>query len=86
MARKTSTPTPAAVTTVLLVRHGTDADHRASCCPVAPPACTSPSRASSRPSGPVRGIAELQRVDAIYASPLERARETAAPIAAGARV
>jgi len=29
-------------------------------------------------------IAELERVDAIYASPLERARETAAPIA-GAR-
>ena len=27
-------------------------------------------------------VAELQRVDAIYASPLERARETAAPIAA----
>src|SRR6187399_1001833 len=27
-------------------------------------------------------IAELDRVDAVYASPLERARETAAPIAA----
>jgi probable phosphoglycerate mutase len=27
-------------------------------------------------------IAELERVDAVYASPLERARETAAPIAA----
>lgn len=31
-------------------------------------------------------IAELPRVDALYASPLERARETAAPIAAARRL
>ena len=51
------------------------------CCPAAPPACTSPTRAASRRTPPRSASRKLKRVAAIYASPLERARETAMPIA-----
>jgi probable phosphomutase (TIGR03848 family) len=80
MARKTSTPTPATVTTVLLVRHGKTPTTgqllpgRAPGLHLAESGVEQAVRAGER-------IAELKRVDAIYASPLERARETAAPIA-----
>lgn len=81
MARKTSTP-PARtnpVTTVLLVRHGKTPTTgkllpgRAPGLHLADDGVEQARRAAER-------IAELPRVDAVYASPLERARETAAPI------
>lgn len=83
MARKTSSG-PAAtretVTNVLLVRHGTtpttgkSLPGRAPGLHLAEAGVQQAQRAGAR-------IAELKRVDAIYCSPLERARETAAPIA-----
>ena len=82
MAR-TRTPTakaPPASTLVLLVRHGQTPTTgkvlpgRAPGLHLADVGTQQAQRASER-------IAELKTVDAIYASPLERARETAAPIA-----
>jgi probable phosphoglycerate mutase len=76
MARKTSPPKP---TTVLLVRHGTTTTTgkvlpgRAKGLHLADTGVAQAQRAAAR-------IAELARVDAVYCSPLERARETAAPI------
>lgn len=76
MARKTSPPKP---TTVLLVRHGTTGTTgkvlpgRAKGLHLADSGVAQAERAASR-------ITELKRVDAVYCSPLERARETAAPI------
>jgi probable phosphoglycerate mutase len=83
MAR-TRTPTakaPPASTLVLLVRHGQTPTTgkvlpgRAPGLHLADVGHQQAQRAADR-------IAELKTVDAIYASPLERARETAAPIAA----
>jgi probable phosphoglycerate mutase len=78
MARpRTSPPT---LTTLLLVRHGNTATTgkllpgRAAGLHLAETGLRQAERAGER-------IAELKRVDAIYTSPLERARETAAPIA-----
>jgi probable phosphoglycerate mutase len=79
MAR-TTTPPPAA-TLVLLVRHGQTPTTgkllpgRAPGLHLADAGVAQAQRAAER-------IAALGKVDAIYASPLERARETAAPIAA----
>jgi probable phosphomutase (TIGR03848 family) len=79
MARKTSTPP--AITTVLLVRHGKTPTTgkllpgRAPGLHLADEGVRQAERAGAR-------VAELKRVDALYCSPLERARETAAPIAA----
>lgn len=76
MARKTSPPKP---TTVLLVRHGTTGTTgkvlpgRAKGLHLADTGRAQADRAAAR-------IAELEHVDAVYCSPLERARETAAPI------
>ena len=75
-------PTPPNATLVLLVRHG-QTPTTGKLLPGRAPglhlaeaaACEQAQRAAER-------IAELTKVDAIYASPLERARETAAPIAA----
>ena len=78
MARTTKAP-PA--TLVLLVRHGQTGTTgkvlpgRAPGLHLADVGKEQAERAAAR-------IAELKQVDAIYASPLERARETAAPIAA----
>jgi probable phosphomutase (TIGR03848 family) len=88
MATRTAPPAsstkrkPAApvVTTVLLVRHGQTATTgkvlpgRAPGLHLAEAGREQAARAAAR-------IAELDKVDAVYASPLERARETAAPIA-----
>ena len=80
MARSKPTP-PAPSTLVLLVRHGQTPTTgkvlpgRAAGLHLADAGREQAQRAAAR-------IAELPRVDAIYASPLERARETAAPIAA----
>jgi probable phosphomutase (TIGR03848 family) len=79
MARQTSPPKPAKPTTVLLVRHGTTATTgkvlpgRAKGLHLADSGVAQAERAAER-------IAQLKRVDAVYCSPLERARETAAPI------
>lgn len=76
MARKTSPPKP---TTVLLVRHGKtpttgqSLPGRAPGLHLADEGVRQAERAAER-------IAELPRVDALYCSPLERTRETAAPI------
>jgi probable phosphoglycerate mutase len=76
MARKTTPPRP---TTVLLVRHGTTGTTgrllpgRAKGLHLAESGAVQARRAAER-------IAELDRIDAIYTSPLERAKETAAPI------
>ena len=80
MARQ-KTPPPPPSTLVLLVRHGqtgttgTLLPGRAPGLHLAEVGIQQAARAAER-------IAELRQVDAVYASPLERARETAAPIAA----
>jgi len=74
-------PTPPSPTVVLLVRHGQTPTTgkllpgRAPGLHLAEAGVQQAQRAAER-------IAALKTVDAIYASPLERARETAAPIAA----
>ena len=76
MARKSA---PSKPTTVLLVRHGQTGTTgqvlpgRAKGLHLADRGVAQAERAAER-------IAELKRVDAVYCSPLERARETAAPI------
>jgi probable phosphoglycerate mutase len=80
MARK-KTSNPPVVTTVLLVRHGITPSTgkllpgRAAGLHLTDKGVEQAERAGAR-------IAELKQVDAIYTSPLERARQTAAPIAA----
>ena len=75
-----TTPAPPTSTLLLLVRHGQTATTgtllpgRAPGLHLADTGRAQAQRAADR-------IAELQRVDAVYTSPLERARETAAPIA-----
>ena len=75
--KKPASPT---VTTLLLVRHGNTSTTgkllpgRAPGLHLAEAGQRQAERAGER-------VAELKRVDAIYTSPLERARETAAPIA-----
>jgi len=81
MARTTKTPQHTPPTVVLLVRHGQTPTTgkllpgRAPGLHLAEAGVQQAQRAAER-------IAQLPKVDAIYASPLERARETAAPIAA----
>ncbi|HSJ90577.1 MAG TPA: MSMEG_4193 family putative phosphomutase [Ilumatobacter sp.] len=76
MASKTKPPKP---TTILLVRHGTtpttgqSLPGRAPGLQLADEGVRQAERAGER-------LAELERVDALYCSPLERTRETAAPI------
>ncbi len=78
MARKTHSPT---LTTVLLVRHGKtpttgqSLPGRAAGLHLTDEGVQQAERAAQR-------LAELKRVDAVYCSPLERTRETAAPIGA----
>ena len=79
MARPKKLPSPT-LTTLLLVRHGNTATTgkllpgRAPGLHLAESGVTQAERAGE-------GIGELKRVDAIYTSPLERARETAGAIA-----
>lgn len=87
MAKRTTKPAPPASTLLLLVRHGqtpttgTTLPGRAPGLHLADAGHQQAARAAER-------IAELPKVDAVYASPLERARQTAAPIgkAVGQRV
>jgi probable phosphomutase (TIGR03848 family) len=80
MARK-KTSNPPVVTTVLLVRHGTTPSTgtllpgRAAGLHLTDKGVEQAEQAGAR-------IAELKKVDAVYTSPLERARQTAAPVAA----
>jgi len=85
MATATTAPTPPAMTTVLLVRHGQTPSTgkilpgRAKGLHLADAGREQAERAAAR-------IAELPKVDAVYTSPMERARETAAPITAATGV
>ena len=83
MAR-TRTPTakaPPASTLVLLVRHG-QTPTTGKVLPGRAPGLHLADVGNQQAQRAADRIAELKTVDAIYASPLERARETAAPIAA----
>jgi probable phosphomutase (TIGR03848 family) len=79
-ARSTRKPAPPKMTTIFLVRHGQTGTTgkllpgRAPGLHLADTGRQQAERAAAR-------LAELDTVDAIYASPLERAKETAAPIA-----
>ena len=76
---------PPAATIILLVRHGLTPTTgrllpgRAAGLHLSDKGVAQAQRAAER-------IAQLEKVDAIYASPLERARETAAPIAAACQL
>jgi probable phosphoglycerate mutase len=72
---------PPAPTTILLVRHGqtaTTGKHL----PGRAPGLHLTDRGRAEADAAAERIAALPKVDAVYTSPLERARETAAPIAA----
>ena len=85
MARTKQTPPANKTTLVLLVRHGLTPTTgkllpgRAAGLHLSEQGKAQAQRAAER-------IAQLTKVDAIYASPLERARETAAPIASGRKL
>jgi len=70
---------PPAPTTVLLVRHG-QTPTTGKVLPGRAPGLHLAETGHAQASAVAERIAALPRVDAIYASPLERARETAAPI------
>jgi probable phosphoglycerate mutase len=80
MARTKPTPPPAA-TLVLLVRHG-QTPTTGKLLPGRAPGLHLADIGVDQAKKAADRIAELKTIDAIYASPLERARETAAPIAA----
>jgi probable phosphomutase (TIGR03848 family) len=73
-------PKPPAATLVLLVRHGQTAT-TGSVLPGRAPGLHLADAGRAQAEAAAARIAELGRVDAVYASPLERAQETAAPIA-----
>lgn len=79
---KTSTNRkPPAVTTVLLVRHGLTPT-TGKLLPGRAPGLHLSDDGRAQAQRAAERIAQLKSVDAVYSSPLERARETAAPIAA----
>ncbi|HVL26615.1 MAG TPA: MSMEG_4193 family putative phosphomutase [Acidimicrobiales bacterium] len=78
MARRPSRPPS---TLVLLVRHGQTAT-TGKVLPGRAPGLHLADTGQAQARAAADAIASLKRVDAIYSSPLERARETAAPIAA----
>jgi probable phosphomutase (TIGR03848 family) len=71
---------PPAPTTVLLVRHGLTAT-TGKALPGRAPGLHLSDDGRRQAEAAADAIAALPRVDAVYSSPLERARETAAPIA-----
>jgi probable phosphoglycerate mutase len=77
-ARKPAGP-PA--TTILLVRHG-QTPTTGTVLPGRAPGLHLADKGRDQAARAAERIAELKRVDAVYSSPLERARQTAAPIAA----
>jgi probable phosphoglycerate mutase len=74
-------PTPPTATLVLLVRHG-QTPTTGKLLPGRAPGLHLAEAGQQQAARAAERIAALAKVDAIYASPLERARETAAPIAA----
>ena len=80
MPRRTR-PTPPAPTLVLLVRHGRTSTTGSVLPGRAPGLHLAPEGVAQAEAAAAR-IGALKKVDAVYASPLERTRETAAPIAA----
>jgi probable phosphomutase (TIGR03848 family) len=76
-SKRTGTPP----TLILLVRHGQTAT-TGTLLPGRAPGLHLADSGHEQASRAAERIAQLTKVDAIYASPLERARETAAPIAA----
>ncbi len=74
-------PTPPAPTLVLLVRHG-QTPTTGKLLPGRAPGLHLADLGHEQARRAAERIAALSKVDAVYASPLERARETAAPIAA----
>jgi len=74
-------PTPPNATLVLLVRHG-QTPTTGKLLPGRAPGLHLADAGREQAQRAADRIAELKSVDAIYASPLERARETAAPIGA----
>ena len=85
MARTKQTPPANKATLVLLVRHGlTPTTGKLLPGRAAGLHLSDDGRAQAQ--GAAGRIAQLAKVDAIYASPLERARETAAPIASARKL
>ena len=80
MAR-TKAPTAPASTLILLVRHG-QTGTTGQLLPGRAPGLHLADVGRQQAEKAAERIAELKQVDAVYASPLERARETAAPIGA----
>jgi probable phosphomutase (TIGR03848 family) len=74
-------PKPTPPTLVLFVRHG-QTPTTGKVLPGRAAGLHLADKGRSQAEAVAKRIAELKRVDAVYASPLERARETAAPIAA----
>src|SRR3954454_19977153 len=85
MATTRRTNRPSTTTLVLLVRHGQTAT-TGTTLPGRAPGLHLSDTGREQAAGAGARLAELRRVDAVYASPLERARETAAPIAAGRKM
>ncbi|MFM7045173.1 MAG: MSMEG_4193 family putative phosphomutase [Ilumatobacteraceae bacterium] len=83
MPRTKQTPPPS--TLVLLVRHG-QTPTTGKVLPGRAPGLHLADAGREQAQRAAERIAELPRVDALYASPLERARETAAPIAATRKI
>ena len=74
-----ATPTPAPPTTILLVRHG-QTNSTGKVLPGRAPGLHLADTGQQQAERAAARIGELDGVDAVYTSPLERARETAAPI------
>jgi len=75
-----SRPKPTPPTLVLLVRHGTTGT-TGKVLPGRAPGLHLADSGLAQADAAAARVATLKRVDAVYSSPLERARETAAPIA-----
>ncbi len=78
-------PKPPPPTLLLLVRHGTT-DTTGKVLPGRAPGLHLADSGRAQAQAVADRIAALKRVDAVYTSPLERARETAAPIAKGRKL
>lgn len=76
--RRTRPPT----TLVLLVRHG-QTPTTGKVLPGRSPGLHLADSGKAQAQAVADAVAQMKRIDAVYSSPLERARETAAPIAAG---
>jgi probable phosphoglycerate mutase len=79
-ARRRKPPAPAPATTVILVRHG-QTPTTGKVLPGRAPGLHLAEAGRQQAERAAERLRELERIDAVYTSPLERARETAAPIA-----